>query len=351
MGIVVLGATNRPEVLDPALLRPGRFDRQVTIPLPNVSEREAILRVHTTGKKLAPDVDLGVVARGTPGFSGADLANLANEAAIFAVRDDRDVVTADDFFAARDRIILGRREGLERAAPRGEARGGGARVRARAGGGAVRARRPGGQGDDPARRADARRHRAAPAGGAAHVRRGLPARLARRPARRPRRRARRPRPGLDRRGQRPGRRDRPGDQDGPRVRHVHGARPGGLPRRRLGVPRRRRAGHVEPAVRGGDPGRDRPRGLQAAPAGRGPRGQAAQDPPARARLAGRTCCIEKETVDGVRRLPAGGPSMAPPRQVSRAPAPAAPVRPDRPGSPHPAERASPALAVSRNRQP
>jgi cell division protease FtsH len=111
MGIVVLAATNRPEVLDPALLRPGRFDRQVTIPLPNVSEREAILRVHTRGKKLSPNVDLGVVARGTPGFSGADLANLANEAAIFAVRDNREVVTAADFNAARDRIILGRREG------------------------------------------------------------------------------------------------------------------------------------------------------------------------------------------------------------------------------------------------
>jgi cell division protease FtsH len=111
MGIVVLAATNRPEVLDPALLRPGRFDRQVTIPLPNVGERTAILAVHTRGKKLAPDVDLSVVARGTPGFSGADLANLANEAAIFAVRDNRNVVTAEDFFAARDRIILGRREG------------------------------------------------------------------------------------------------------------------------------------------------------------------------------------------------------------------------------------------------
>jgi cell division protease FtsH len=110
-GIVVLGATNRPEVLDPALLRPGRFDRQVTIPLPNVSEREAILRVHVRGKKVAPDVDLGAVARATPGFSGADLANLANEAAIVAVREGRDVVTADDFFSARDRIILGRREG------------------------------------------------------------------------------------------------------------------------------------------------------------------------------------------------------------------------------------------------
>ena len=110
-GVVVLAATNRPEVLDPALLRPGRFDRQVTIPLPNVNERSAILVVHTKDKKLAPDVDLNAVARGTPGFSGADLANLANEAAIFAVRDHRNVVTAADFDAARDRIILGRREG------------------------------------------------------------------------------------------------------------------------------------------------------------------------------------------------------------------------------------------------
>jgi cell division protease FtsH len=111
MGIVVLAATNRPEVLDPALLRPGRFDRQVTIPLPNVSERAAILAVHSRGKRLASGVDLGAVARGTPGFSGADLANLTNEAAIVAVRDNREVITAADFDAARDRIILGRREG------------------------------------------------------------------------------------------------------------------------------------------------------------------------------------------------------------------------------------------------
>ena len=110
-GIVVLGATNRPEILDPALLRPGRFDRQVTIPLPNVNERAAILAVHCRGKKLAGNVDLNAIARGTPGFSGADLANLVNEAAINAVRAGRDVITAEDFDAARDRIILGRREG------------------------------------------------------------------------------------------------------------------------------------------------------------------------------------------------------------------------------------------------
>jgi cell division protease FtsH len=110
-GIVVLGATNRPEVLDPALLRPGRFDRQITIPLPTLAEREAILAVHCRDKRLGPDVNLNVVARGTPGFSGADLANLANEAAIFAVRAGRNVLTAADFDDARDRILLGRREG------------------------------------------------------------------------------------------------------------------------------------------------------------------------------------------------------------------------------------------------
>ena len=110
-GIVVLAATNRPEILDPALLRPGRFDRQVTIPLPTLTERAAILAVHCRDKKLGPDVDLNVVARGTPGFSGADLANLANEAAIVAVRDNREVIKADDFSEARDRILLGRREG------------------------------------------------------------------------------------------------------------------------------------------------------------------------------------------------------------------------------------------------
>lgn len=110
-GIVVLAATNRPEVLDPALLRPGRFDRQVTIPLPTLAERAAILAVHCQDKRLGQDVDLDVVARGTPGFSGADLANLANEAAIVAVRDGREVLAAADFDAARDRILLGRREG------------------------------------------------------------------------------------------------------------------------------------------------------------------------------------------------------------------------------------------------
>ncbi|MGZ8652161.1 MAG: ATP-dependent zinc metalloprotease FtsH [Actinomycetota bacterium] len=109
-GIVVLAATNRPEILDPALLRPGRFDRQVEIPLPNLTERAAILAVHAESKPLAPDVDLDAVARATPGYSGADLANLVNEAAIFAVRAGRSQIAAEDFSEARDRILLGRRE-------------------------------------------------------------------------------------------------------------------------------------------------------------------------------------------------------------------------------------------------
>ncbi len=109
-GIIVLAATNRPEVLDAALLRPGRFDRQVVIPLPNQSDRTAILRVHCRGKQLAPEIDLDTIARGTPGFSGADLANLANEAAIRAARERRSTITAADLEEARDRILIGQRD-------------------------------------------------------------------------------------------------------------------------------------------------------------------------------------------------------------------------------------------------
>ena len=109
-GVVVMAATNRPEILDPALLRPGRFDRQVEIPLPNQPERTAILTTHARSRHLAADVDLQAVARGTPGFSGADLANLINEAAIVAVRHNRDVIVANDLDEARDRILLGPRE-------------------------------------------------------------------------------------------------------------------------------------------------------------------------------------------------------------------------------------------------
>jgi cell division protease FtsH len=109
-GVVVLAATNRPETLDPALLRPGRFDRQVEVPLPNQIERTEILRVHSRGKVIDKDVDLSIIARATPGFSGADLANLLNEAAINAVRAGREIINAADLDTARDRLLLGRRE-------------------------------------------------------------------------------------------------------------------------------------------------------------------------------------------------------------------------------------------------
>jgi cell division protease FtsH len=106
-GVIVIAATNRPDVLDPALLRPGRFDRQVVVPLPDVRGREQILKVHMRKLPLADDVKPQVIARGTPGFSGADLANLVNEAALFAARMNRRVVTMDEFDKAKDKIIMG----------------------------------------------------------------------------------------------------------------------------------------------------------------------------------------------------------------------------------------------------
>ena len=108
-GVVIVAATNRPDVLDPALLRPGRFDRMVIVPLPEFTERLAILKVHCKHKRIAPDVELNIVARGTPGMSGADLANLVNEAALFAVRHGDDVIRASHFEEARDRVMIGQR--------------------------------------------------------------------------------------------------------------------------------------------------------------------------------------------------------------------------------------------------
>ncbi len=108
-GIVMMAATNRPDILDAALLRPGRFDRQVTVPLPELSDRRAILDVHCKHKRISPDVDLDVVARGTPGMSGADLANLVNEAALFAVRNGQDQIDMASFEMARDRVLMGQR--------------------------------------------------------------------------------------------------------------------------------------------------------------------------------------------------------------------------------------------------
>jgi cell division protease FtsH len=112
-GIVIMAATNRPDILDPALLRPGRFDRQIVVPLPDLEERLPILRVHCKDKRMGPDVDLALVARGTPGMSGADLANLVNEAALYAVRRGASQVEMCDFEEARDRVLMGqRRESL-----------------------------------------------------------------------------------------------------------------------------------------------------------------------------------------------------------------------------------------------
>jgi cell division protease FtsH len=106
-GIILIAATNRPDVLDPALLRPGRFDRQVVVPRPDIIGREKILKVHVRKVPLAPDVDLRVISRGTPGFSGADLANLVNEAALLAARRSKRLVTQLEFEDAKDKVMMG----------------------------------------------------------------------------------------------------------------------------------------------------------------------------------------------------------------------------------------------------
>jgi cell division protease FtsH len=107
VGVIVIAATNRPDVLDPALMRPGRFDRQVVVPLPDIRGREQILMVHMRKVPLAPDVKAEIIARGTPGFSGADLANLVNEAALFAARKSKRLVDMEDFERAKDKVIMG----------------------------------------------------------------------------------------------------------------------------------------------------------------------------------------------------------------------------------------------------
>jgi cell division protease FtsH len=106
-GVILVAATNRPDVLDPALLRPGRFDRRVVVSLPDVKGREQIIKVHTKKTPLADDVDMSVISRGTPGFAGADLANLVNEAALLAARQNRKVVTMVDFEQAKDKVLMG----------------------------------------------------------------------------------------------------------------------------------------------------------------------------------------------------------------------------------------------------
>ncbi|HWS44935.1 MAG TPA: ATP-dependent zinc metalloprotease FtsH, partial [Acidimicrobiia bacterium] len=112
-GVVMMAATNRPDILDPALLRPGRFDRQILVPLPTQDERIEILKVHMRDKKIDHDVDINIISRGTPGMSGADLANLVNEAALFAVRRGAHEIHREDFDSARDRVLMGlKRESL-----------------------------------------------------------------------------------------------------------------------------------------------------------------------------------------------------------------------------------------------
>jgi len=112
-GVIVLAATNRPDVLDPALLRPGRFDRKIVVPRPDLHGREAILKIHTRNKRLGPDVDLSILARRTPGFVGADLENLCNEAALLAARAQKDHIEMSDFEEALDRVLTGlKRRGI-----------------------------------------------------------------------------------------------------------------------------------------------------------------------------------------------------------------------------------------------
>jgi len=106
-GVILVAATNRPDVLDPALLRPGRFDRQIVVPMPDIRGREGILKVHVRKVKLADDIDLTVLARGTPGLTGADLANMVNEAALLASRRDKDAVSMEEFEEAKDKVLMG----------------------------------------------------------------------------------------------------------------------------------------------------------------------------------------------------------------------------------------------------
>src|SRR3990167_3190887 len=107
-GVIIIAATNRPDVLDPALLRPGRFDRRVIVPTPDLKGREGIFKVHTRKTPLSQDTNLEIMARGTPGFSGADIENLVNEAALIAARDNKNQLEMNDFEIAKDKILMGK---------------------------------------------------------------------------------------------------------------------------------------------------------------------------------------------------------------------------------------------------
>ena len=289
-GVVMMAATNRPDILDPALLRPGRFDRQIVVPLPDLEERLPILQVHTKDKRISEDVDLSVIARGTPGMSGADLANLVNEAALHAVRRGAKEVHMDDFEAARDRILMGqRRESMALSGAEKEV------IAYHEGGHAVLAYAL--EHADPVHKVTI-----LPSGMALGVTQQLPieerhiytqpyiedslvVRLGG-----PHRRGARLRQPLHRRQQRPRRLHRAGPQDGARVGHERPRRPDGLglpghgvpgrgPHAQPGLQRRdgaggRRGGRADPPQAGG-PG---PRGARPAarwprPGGPGPAGE------------------------------------------------------------------------------
>ena len=173
-GVILIAATNRPDVLDPALLRPGRFDRRVVVPRPDVRGREEILRVHTRKVPLSEDVDLSVIARGTPGFSGADMANLVNEAALWAARQNRKFVTMVDFEMSKDKVLMGvERKSMilsdeEKKNTAYHEAGHALGRRDDAG------RRPAAQGDDHSARHGAGRHDAASDRRQTHVHEGIP---------------------------------------------------------------------------------------------------------------------------------------------------------------------------------
>ena len=292
----MMAATNRPDILDPALLRPGRFDRQVVVPLPELDDRRQILEVHVKHKRIAPDVDLDIVARGTPGMSGADLANLVNEAALFAVRDGAEQVHMRHFEDARDRVLMGqRRESMALSDDEKEAI-----AYHEAGHAVCAAVLPTA---DPLHKVTI-----LPSGMALGVTQQLPAEE-RHIYRQdyledslvvahgwPHRRGARVRRGLDRRQQRPRRRHRARPQDGPRVGHERPGRPDGVGLAGPGVPRR--GPHAHPRLLRRDRPGHRRRG-RADPPG------AQETLPHRARPSNRhgldlvaRALLEHETIDG-----------------------------------------------------
>ena len=283
-GIVVMAATNRPDILDAAILRPGRFDRQIVVPLPDLDERLPILQVHCKDKRVDPTVDLGKVARGTPGMSGADLANLVNEAALHAVRRGSQVIQNEDFEASRDRVLMGqRRESLVLSNAEKE------RVAFHEGGHAVLAYVL--PDADPVHKVTI-----LPTGMALGVTMQLPMEERHIHPRQhiedslavrmggPGRRAPRLRRPLHRGRQRPGRQHRAGPQDGPRVGHERQDRPHGLGLPGPGVPGRGPDAH--PRLLGAHQPDHRRRGRAdpAGPGAAGPRG--AGPPPGRPRRRG-----------------------------------------------------------------